>query len=57
MVLIVCAPLKRLVQQGTEWATQDVRRWLALWRRTRPCTRWSLAAVSVLCCDLFFEGG
>ena len=37
VVLIVCAPLKRCVHQSTKWATLDVRRWLALWRRTRHC--------------------
>ena len=35
----VCAPLNRRVHQSTKWAQRGVQRWLALWRRTRPCRR------------------
>ena len=55
VVLIVCAPLKRRVHQTTKWATRELQRWLALWRRTRPCTRWTFG-VSLLWCVLFRDG-
>ena len=55
MVLIVCAPLNRRVHQTTKWATLDVHHWLAHWRRTRPCSGWTLA-VSLQCCGFVFGG-
>jgi hypothetical protein len=50
VVLIVCAPLKRRVHQGTMWARRGLHCWRKLWRRTRPCRRCTLT-VSLLCCD------
>ncbi len=56
MVLIVCAPLNRRVHQTIKWATRDVQRWLALWRRTPPYTRYAFT-VSVWCCVFVFGRG
>ncbi len=55
MVLIVCAPLNRCVHQRANLATRGLHGLRKLWRRTRPCRRWTLT-VSLLCCVVLCLG-